>query len=94
MSAASGLNEDEAMTLAVREVAIVCPALLDEFDDVVRRAKFRRWITVADAGVFVERVRREAMPATDPGKVEPLTADPTTITSLPRALTFRGTLPV
>lgn len=50
-----------------RLVAVVTQQLLDELTAVLMRPKFRRWVSVAAATVFVQRLAEEADLHPDPG---------------------------
>ena len=56
---------------------IVSPLLLAELRDVLRRDKFRRYVSEAEADAYVELIRSEAIVRADPGlSPDPLSADP------------------
>ncbi|MDP2350279.1 MAG: putative toxin-antitoxin system toxin component, PIN family [Chloroflexota bacterium] len=56
---------------------IVSPLLLAELRDVLRRDKFRRYVSEAEADAYVELIRSEAVVRADPGpSPEPLSPDP------------------
>lgn len=56
---------------------IVSPLLLLELRDVLRRDKFRRYVSEAEADAYVELIRSEAVVRADPGpSPDPLSADP------------------
>ncbi len=55
---------------------IVCPLLLDELEEVLRRDKFRRWISTDKVDILVSRLRGEATTVPDPVSIEPVTKDP------------------
>lgn len=45
---------------------VVSPMLLTELRDVLHRAKFRRYVTEAEAGAYVEMIRGDAVVLDDP----------------------------
>jgi putative PIN family toxin of toxin-antitoxin system len=51
---------------------VVSPLLLAEVAEVLRRSKFRRYISEAEADEFVDRIRRIAILIEDPALPEPL----------------------
>ncbi|MGN6258912.1 MAG: putative toxin-antitoxin system toxin component, PIN family [Solirubrobacterales bacterium] len=53
---------------------VVSPQLLAELEDVLLRDKFRRYVGVEKAELFLEMVRREATVVPDPVKPAPLTS--------------------
>lgn len=56
---------------------IVSPLLLAELRDVLRRDKFRRYVSEAEADAYVELIRSDAVVRADPGpSPDPLSADP------------------
>jgi putative PIN family toxin of toxin-antitoxin system len=56
---------------------IASPLLLAELRDVLRREKFRRYVSEAEADAYVELIRTEAVVRADPApSPEPLSADP------------------
>jgi uncharacterized protein len=55
---------------------IVCPMLLDELADVLRRDRFRRFIALADIDLLLALLRTEASAVADPEDIERATADP------------------
>jgi predicted nucleic acid-binding protein len=55
---------------------VTCPSLIDELRDVLGRDKFRRWVTVAEAQLFIDRLETEAESWADPTAVPPVTSDP------------------
>lgn len=56
---------------------IVSPLLLAELRDVLRRDKFRRYVSEAEADAYVELIRSEGVVRDDPGpSPDPLSADP------------------
>lgn len=55
---------------------IVSPLLLDELDTVLRRPKFRRWLTVDDIQAYVTFLRAHATVVEDPPAEAGLTPDP------------------
>ncbi len=56
---------------------IVSPLLIVELREVLRRDKFRRYVTEAEADAYVELIRTEAVLRPDPApSPEPLGADP------------------
>jgi putative PIN family toxin of toxin-antitoxin system len=56
---------------------IVSPLLLAELREVLRRDKFRRYVSGAEADAYVELIRSEGVVRADPGpSPEPLSADP------------------
>lgn len=57
-------------------VAIVSQRLLDELAAVLIRPKFRRWVSVADAGAFVETLSGYAKLYPDPSAPAPRVRDP------------------
>jgi putative PIN family toxin of toxin-antitoxin system len=55
----------------------VSPRLLEELDGVLRRNKFRRYVSLATARKYVHRIRDDAIVAPDPEGPPPLrSADP------------------
>ena len=69
-----------ALVLELRAGAfelVASPALLAELREVLRREKFRRYVTEAEAVAFVELIRHEATILDDPAPGgRPLSADP------------------
>ena len=56
---------------------IASPLLLAELRDVLRREKFRRYVSEAEADAYVELIRTEGVVRADPApSPEPLSADP------------------
>ena len=56
---------------------LVSPLLLAELREVLRRDKFRRYVTEAEADAYVELIRSEAVVRADPApSPKPLSADP------------------
>jgi uncharacterized protein len=55
---------------------IVCPMLLDELADVLRRDRFRRFIALAGIDLLLALLRTEASVVADPEDIERATADP------------------
>lgn len=55
---------------------IVSPLLLDEIDDVLHRAKFRRWLTVTETDAYIAFLREHATVVDDPPAETGLTPDP------------------
>ncbi len=56
---------------------IVSPLLLTELREVLRRDKFRRYVSEAEADAYVELIRGEGVVRADPApSLEPLGADP------------------
>jgi putative PIN family toxin of toxin-antitoxin system len=56
---------------------IVSPLLLAELRDVLRRDKFRRYVSEAEADAYVELIRSDGIGRADPRpSPEPLSADP------------------
>ncbi len=56
---------------------VVSPSLLAELGDVLGRAKFRPYVTAAEAAAYIDLVRRESTIHDDPPPAEePLSADP------------------
>jgi len=56
---------------------IVSPLLLAELDGVLKREKFRRYVSLGVARDYVEMLRRESVHASDPGGPPPFrSADP------------------
>jgi uncharacterized protein len=55
---------------------IVCPLLLDELEDVLRRGRFRRFLDLDDVEVLMAQLHTAAVVVTDPEEIEPVTADP------------------
>jgi putative PIN family toxin of toxin-antitoxin system len=56
---------------------IVSPLLLAELREVLRRDKFRRYVSEAEAGAYVELIRSESIIHADPApSPEQLSADP------------------
>jgi putative PIN family toxin of toxin-antitoxin system len=56
---------------------IVSPLLLAELRDVLRRDKFRRYVSEAEADAYVELIRSDGIVRADPRPPpEPLSADP------------------
>lgn len=56
---------------------IVSPLLLAELREVLRRDKFRRYVSEAEADAYVELIRSEGVVHADPGpSPEPLSPDP------------------
>jgi uncharacterized protein len=51
---------------------LASPQLLTELEDVLRRDKFRRYVTIETAELFLELVRSEATAVPDPGEPAPL----------------------
>jgi uncharacterized protein len=49
--------------------------LLGELGEVLRRPKFRRWITAEQVAAFVELLDREAESWDDPAEIPPVTGD-------------------
>ena len=69
-----------ALVLELRAGAfelVACPTLLAELRDVLRREKFRRYVTEAEAGAYVDLIRHGATILDDPApSARPLSADP------------------
>ena len=56
---------------------IVSPSLLAELREVLRRDKFRRYVSEAEADAYVELIRSEGVVRPDPApSPDPLSADP------------------
>jgi uncharacterized protein len=56
---------------------VMSPLLLLELRDVLRRDKFRRYVSEAEADAYLELIRSEAVVRADPGpSSDPLSADP------------------
>ncbi len=56
---------------------IVSPLLLAELREVLRRDKFRRYVSEAEADAYVELIRSEGVVRADPGpSPEPISPDP------------------
>jgi uncharacterized protein len=56
---------------------LVSPLLLAELREVLRRDKFRQYVSEAEADAYVELIRSEGVLRADPGpSAEPLSADP------------------
>lgn len=55
---------------------VVSPGLLAELERVLARPKLRRYVAQAQATEYVERIRRHATVADDPGSVPAVTRDP------------------
>lgn len=55
---------------------VVSPALLDELERVLARPKIRQHVDETQAREYVERIRRHALVADDPGSVPAVTRDP------------------
>ena len=56
---------------------LVSPLLLAELREVLRRDKFRQYVSEAEADAYVELIRSEGVLRADPGpSPEPLSADP------------------
>lgn len=56
---------------------VTSPLLLGELHDVLRREKFRRYLTKTDVDAYVDLLRRESIVAEDPDpSPEPLGKDP------------------
>lgn len=55
---------------------VVSPLLLDELERVLRRPKFRRYLTAAEVTAFVVALEREAIVVADPEQEHGLTEDP------------------
>lgn len=56
---------------------VASPSLLEELDEVLRRPKFRRYLTESDVDEFLTTIRGQAWLTNDPTEVEPgLTPDP------------------
>ena len=55
---------------------VVSPRLLDELEEVLRRPKFRAYVTDDDVRGYVDALAAEAVGVRDPAEVLPLTADP------------------
>ncbi len=55
---------------------IVSPLLLDELDDVLRRPKFRRWLTLEETDAFIGLLRTHATLMGDPPPEFGHTPDP------------------
>jgi len=68
------------LLLALRSGAfelLVSPLLLAELREVLRRDKFRQWVSEAEADAYVELIRSEGVVRADPRpSLEPLSADP------------------
>jgi len=68
------------LLLALRSGAfelLVSPLLLSELREVLRRDKFRQYVSEAEADAYVELIRSEGVLRADPGpSPEPLSADP------------------
>lgn len=56
---------------------IVSPLLLDELREVLHRQRFRRYVSIADADLYVDAIRRDAVLVEDPPpSTETMAADP------------------
>jgi uncharacterized protein len=55
---------------------IASPALLGELRDVLARAKFRRWVSVATAAEYVDGLAEDALVIDDPEPQPGLSPDP------------------
>lgn len=55
---------------------VVSPKLLGELSTVLRRSKFRRYVTEDEAEQYVDVLRRLAIILEDPEEVEAVSADP------------------
>jgi len=63
--------------LAGRFQLVASPLLLDELADVLCRPKFRRYLSIEDAHLFVNTIRELAIIVDDPPKEDdPITGDP------------------
>jgi putative PIN family toxin of toxin-antitoxin system len=54
---------------------VVCPRLLAELEDVLRRPAFRRYFTADEAVEFVEALSGSSHEAPDAANVEPISRD-------------------
>ena len=66
---------------------VTCPALLAELGEVLRRAKFRRWIDHAVVDRYVSLLEQESESWSDPVEVAPVTGDPKATISSPCSAT-------
>jgi putative PIN family toxin of toxin-antitoxin system len=57
-------------------VPVVSPRLLGELDGVLRREKFRAWLTIDQVNAFVTELERLAESADDPDHVPSVSPDP------------------
>ncbi|HXF57959.1 MAG TPA: putative toxin-antitoxin system toxin component, PIN family [Actinomycetota bacterium] len=55
---------------------VVSPRLLEELERVLRRTKFRRYVTAAEVTEYVELLARRAVVVHDPAAAPPVTPDP------------------
>jgi len=55
---------------------VVSPEVLRELDEVLKRPKFRRWVSQADASEFVEAVAAAAPLVADPADRPQVSSDP------------------
>ena len=63
--------------LAGRSQLVASPLLLAELADVLRRPKFRRYLSIEDAHLFVSTIRELAVIVDDPPEEDdPITGDP------------------
>ena len=73
-------GDSARLLLALRSGAfelLVSPLRLAELREVLRRDKFRRYVSEAEADAYVELIRSEGVVRADPGpSPEPLSADP------------------
>jgi hypothetical protein len=60
---------------------VTCPSLIDELRDVLARDKFRRWVTVEQAQLFIDRLESESESWADPTDIPPVTSERRTTTS-------------
>lgn len=52
-----------------------CPHLIAELREVLAREKFRRWLPIADADLYIDRVEHESDAWPDPDEIPPVTGD-------------------
>lgn len=75
---ASGVSRRllDAWRLERRYEVIVCPLLIEELDEVLRRPRFHTVITGGELQVLLPLLRREATLVDDPADVPAVTPDP------------------
>lgn len=62
--------------LADRVRPVICQQLVEELVEVLARAKFRRYASLAEAAAYVETIVDHAEPHDDPVEVPAITPDP------------------